>query len=78
MMVMAGMSFDVWSRIKCREKGYIISEESHKEKRLLAERDRLIIEIESLKSPLRISHIAEEKLKLFMPKPSQMIVIEQK
>ena len=64
-----------WSRLQCIQAGYGISNETGKQKELIAIQKNLKIELARLKSPKRISKIAKERLGMAPPSPEQIISI---
>ncbi|MCF8067312.1 MAG: cell division protein FtsL [Desulfobacterales bacterium] len=67
--------FYTWCRVQCVRTGYEIANETRRHQQLEMLQNNLKIEITHLKSPERISKIAEKKLGLVTPTPEQMIVI---
>jgi cell division protein FtsL len=64
-----------WCRVNYIDVGYEISKETKKQNELIALQNNLKIELASLKSPERISKIANDQLGLKAPTKSQTIVI---
>ncbi len=64
-----------WCRVQCTRIGYEISRAAADQKKGLAIRNNLKIELARLKSPQRIARIARERLGLITPKPEQTIII---
>lgn len=71
---MAQLFFYTWCRIQCFQVGYKISEEAERHRELVSLQNKLKIEFARLKSPKRISKIAN-RLGLANPTPEQMIII---
>jgi cell division protein FtsL len=65
-----------WSSVQCTEIKYTISELSKSINTQKAMQQTLTIELERLKSPNRIAHIAKKYIGLEMPNPEQIIVIK--
>jgi len=72
---LAELFFYAWCRVQVVQTGYGISAGAKQQRRLLALQRNLNIELARLKSPKRISTIAQEQLGLFKPGPEQVIVI---
>jgi cell division protein FtsL len=64
-----------WCRVQFVRTGYVISEETQKNRHLMALQKKLRIELAHLKSPERIGKIAETQLGLIMPNAKQTIII---
>jgi cell division protein FtsB len=72
-----GLLFYTRCRIECVKIGYEINKEKAEHVKLDAKRNELIIELKRLKSPEYIEEqVARHKLRLKMPKPSQIIEIQ--
>ena len=67
--------FYTWCRVQCVQVKYSISQETERLQHLTTLRDNLKIELAHLKSPHRITIIAQEQLGLVKPKSKQMITI---
>lgn len=67
--------FYTWCRVQCVQVKYAISQETEKLKHLTTLRDNLKIELAHLKSPHRITAIAQKQLGLIKPRSRQMITI---
>ena len=65
-----------WSRVQCVNVGYEINSKTMENIDLKAVRKNIQIEFARLKSPARISKIAEERLNLDTPTPDQIIVVQ--
>jgi cell division protein FtsL len=65
--------FYVWPHIRMTELEYQIAEEVGNKQRLLEEREKLKIELATLKSPQRIEVIAREKLQMTYPERDQLV-----
>lgn len=77
MMIFIGELFVyTWSHVQCVQAGYAITEGKEESRRLKVLQDKLKIELAHLKSPGRISDIAEKKLGLILPRADQTIVLE--
>ena len=69
---LAGL-FHVWTRSEHLRLGYsIVAQESHV-RAADGEKARLAVEVASLSSPIRIAHLANERLGLRQPDPGQVI-----
>jgi cell division protein FtsL len=66
----------VWVRLQTIRLGYAISEEKKSMDKLKETRSLLAIRLNELKSPERIRKVAMERLKMDMPKPSQVAEID--
>jgi len=66
--------FYTWCRVQFTRVGYEITQASRNQQSLLALQKNLKIELARLKSPERLSRLAE-KLQLTTPRPEQLIVI---
>lgn len=64
-----------WCRVQCVKIGYEISKETNKQLKLVSLQNNLKIEFARLKTPERLTQIAQQKLELIMPSPDQIIVI---
>jgi len=64
-----------WVRTQCFGVGYEISELTKEQQHLNDLQGNLKVELARLKSPQRITRIAQEKLGLTMPTPKQMMVM---
>jgi cell division protein FtsL len=64
-----------WVRMQCVGVGYEISALTKEQQRLNELQANLKLELARLKSPQRITKIAQEKLGLTMPTPKQMMVM---
>ena len=67
--------FYVWSRIQVIQLGYEISNALKENRGGVETNKKLRIDIAALKSYGRIERIATEELKMFKPRPDQVIVI---
>ena len=67
--------FYTWCRVQCVQVKYAISQETERLQHLTTLRDNLKIELAHLKSPHRITTIAQEQLGLIKPRSKQMITI---
>jgi len=70
--------FYTWCRVQCIQVKYVISQQTERQQRLTTLRDNLKIELAHLKSPQRITTIAQSQLGLIKPKPKQMILMPKK
>jgi cell division protein FtsL len=64
-----------WVRMECVRVGYEISALTKEQQKLNELQANLKVELARLKSPQRITKIAQEKLGLTMPTPKQMMVM---
>jgi cell division protein FtsL len=64
-----------WVRMQCIGVGYEISALTKEQQKLNELQANLKVELARLKSPQRITKIAQEKLGLTMPTPKQMMVM---
>jgi cell division protein FtsL len=64
-----------WLRVQCVRVGYEISTLNREQQRLNELQSNLKVELARLKSPQRITKIAQEKLGLTLPTPKQMMVM---
>jgi cell division protein FtsL len=64
-----------WLRVQCVRVGYEISTLNREQQRLNELQSNLKVELARLKSPQRITKIAQEKLGLMLPTPKQMMVM---
>lgn len=64
-----------WYRVQSVQMGYEITKAYDDQRRLLAVRQNLMIELARLKSPERIERIARKQLGLTTPAPEQILVI---
>jgi cell division protein FtsL len=64
-----------WVRVQCQKVGYEISSVSKEQQRLNELQANLKVELARLKTPQRITKIAQEKLGLTLPAPGQMKVM---
>lgn len=67
--------FYTWCRVQYVHEGYEIADATKDYQSLLAHQNNLNIELARLKSPQRLTQIAQQQLHLTVPKPGQMIVI---
>jgi len=68
--------FYTWCRVEFVRTGYEISKTAKNHQSLVAQQNRLTIELARLKSPHRVIQIAKEQLDLTMPRPEQLVVIQ--
>lgn len=64
-----------WVRVQCQQVGYEISNVNKEQQRLKELQANLKVELARLKTPQRITKIAQEKLGLTLPVPGQMKVM---
>lgn len=67
--------FYTWCRVQCTRTGYLINEQSNKNKELMTVENSLNIELARLKAPDNISRVARQKLGMGMPEPQQIVLI---
>jgi cell division protein FtsL len=67
--------FYTWCRVQNVNLGYAINQENARSRELVTLQNNLKIELERLKSPERISRIAEKHIGLVKPSPEQMVII---
>lgn len=77
-LFMAVFLLYVWSHVNMTRLEYRIAEAVETQAALLEEQKRLKLEIARLKSPRRISAIAQEKLGLGPPSQDQIILMKSK
>jgi cell division protein FtsL len=65
-----------WSRVQYTRTGYDISRAVREQQQLMAVQKELQVELARLKSPERLSRIAETSMGLKMPTSRQMVVVE--
>lgn len=73
----AELLFYTWSRVQCVKIGYQISKGINSNRALITLRNNLKIEVAHLKSPERLEKIAREEFGLTIPRPEQMITINE-
>jgi cell division protein FtsL len=64
-----------WARVQCVRVGYEISALTKERQHQIELQDNLRVELARLKSPQRITRIAQEKLGLTLPTPKQMLMM---
>jgi len=69
--------FYVWSRLEVVRLNYAILEASKEEKRLYLKNERFKVELATLMSPSRLSHLATTRFQLQNPKKSQIIYMTE-
>ncbi len=67
--------FYTWCRVQCVQAGYVIAQETNRQKELTTLQNSLNIELARIKAPENISRIAREKLALSRPGPKQIITV---
>lgn len=65
----------VTSRVLAVDVGYRLSKLEHEGRELTRERDRLKLELATLRSPAKLERIAREKLGMVPPPPSAVITV---
>jgi len=65
--------FHVWSRTRVQASGYELGRLESEHRQLLAERDRLNLEVASLRSPGRLERFARERLGMAPPAPGSVV-----
>ncbi len=65
------------ARIEVVRIGYSLSRQAAKNRKLLAQRRKLALEVATLKSPRRLRRLAMDKLGMTEPSPSQTIKVEK-
>jgi cell division protein FtsL len=65
--------FHVWSRTRVQASGYELGRLESEHRQLLAERDRLNLEVASLRSPGRLERFARERLGMAPPAPGAVV-----
>lgn len=68
--------FHIWSRTRVLASGYELGELQRAHARLIAEHDRLRLEVESLRSPAALERFARTKLGMAPPAPGTVRVAE--
>ena len=73
-MPLAGVGlFHVWSRTRVQAAGYALGRLEAEHRQLLAERDRLNLEVATLRSPGRLERFARERLGMAPPAPGAVV-----
>jgi cell division protein FtsL len=65
--------FHVWSRTRVLTAGYELGRLESEHRQLLAERDRLKLEVATLRSPGRLERFARERLGMAPPAPGAVV-----
>jgi cell division protein FtsL len=65
--------FHVWSRTRVQAAGYELGRLESEHRQLLAERDRLNLEVATLRSPGRLERFARERLGMAPPAPGAVM-----
>ena len=65
--------FHVWSRTRVQAAGYELGRLESEHRQLLAERDRLNLEVATLRSPGRLERFADERLGMAPPAPGAVM-----
>jgi cell division protein FtsL len=65
--------FHVWSRTRVQAAGYELGRLETEHRQLLAERDRLNLEVATLRSPGRLERFARERLGMAPPAPGAVM-----
>lgn len=65
--------FHVWTRTRVQSTGYELGRLESEHRRLLAERDRLNLEVATLRSPGRLERFARERLGMAPPAPGAVV-----
>ena len=65
--------FHVWSRTRVQGVGYELGRLEAEHRQLLAERDRLNLEVATLRSPGRLERFARERLGMAPPAPGTVV-----
>jgi cell division protein FtsL len=65
--------FHVWSRTRVTAVGYELGRLESEHRQLLAERDRLNLEVATLRSPGRLERFARERLGMAPPAPGAVV-----
>ena len=65
--------FHVWSRTRVQAAGYELGRLEAEHRQLLGERDRLNIEVATLRSPGRLERFARERLGMAPPAPGAVV-----
>ncbi len=65
--------FHVWSRTRVQAAGYELGRLESEHRQLLAERDRLNLEVATLRSPGRLERFARERLGMAPPAPGAVV-----
>ncbi len=68
--------FHVWSRVRVVDLGIQITEASKTLRECQQEKNRLRLEVASLKNPARIELVAKEELGMTLPTDQQVIVVK--
>jgi cell division protein FtsL len=66
--------FHIWSRTRVLATGYELGEQQRAHARLIAEHDRLRLEVESLRAPAALEKLARTKLEMAPPAPGTVQV----
>jgi cell division protein FtsL len=72
----AEAGFHTWCRVRCTQEGIFIDQAQRRQQALLQLQTKLKVELARLKSPARITTIAQTRLGLRMPAPGQIIVLK--
>jgi cell division protein FtsL len=73
-LLLAGVGvFHVWSRTRVIASGYELARLEAEHRRLLAERDRLRIEVTTLRAPGRLERFARTRLGMAPPAPGAVV-----
>jgi cell division protein FtsL len=65
--------FHVWTRTRVQRAGYALGRLEAEHRRLAAERDRLKLEVATLRSPGRLERFARERLGMAPPAPGAVV-----
>jgi len=65
--------FHVWSRTRVQDVGYELGRLETEHRQLLADRDRLNLEVATLRSPGRLERFARERLGMAPPAPGAVV-----
>lgn len=65
--------FHVWSRTRVQATGYELGRLESEHRQLLAERDRLNLEVATLRAPGRLERFARERLGMAPPAPGAVV-----
>lgn len=74
-LVVVELLFYTWCRVQCTRTGFLITEESNRNKELKMAQNSLNIELARLKAPENISRMARQELDMGMPEPQQIILV---
>lgn len=73
LILVAGAILHVHSRLEEVHLGYSLSKAAYANRKLMAERRKLQVEVATLRSPQRLRKLAFEKLGLREPRPEQIL-----